>query len=46
LPIVDLKEKLKNIVVGYNRKDEPVYAADLKAEGAMCALLKDALKPN
>lgn len=41
-----LKEKLKNIVVGYTRDDKPVTAGDLKAEGAMAALLKDALKPN
>jgi formate--tetrahydrofolate ligase len=41
-----LKEKLKNIVVGYTRDDRPVTAGDLKAEGAMAALLKDALKPN
>ena len=44
--ITDLKERLGRIVVGYNRNDEPVTAHDLKAEGAMCALLKDALKPN
>ncbi len=42
----DLKNKLKNIVVGYTREDQPVTAGDLKAEGAMAALLKDALKPN
>ncbi len=42
----DLKEKLKNIVVGYTRDDKPVTAGQLKAEGAMAALLKDALKPN
>ncbi|MGE5614358.1 MAG: formate--tetrahydrofolate ligase [Bacillota bacterium] len=41
-----LKEKLRNIVVGYTRDDKPVTAGDLKAEGAMAALLKDALKPN
>jgi formate--tetrahydrofolate ligase len=41
-----LKEKLKNIVVGYTYEDKPVTAGDLKAEGAMTALLKDALKPN
>ncbi len=44
--ITDLKERLGRIVVGYNYDDEPVTAHDLKAEGAMCALLKDALKPN
>ena len=41
-----LKEKLRNIVVGYTRDDKPVTAGELKAEGAMAALLKDALKPN
>lgn len=41
-----LKEKLRNIIVGYNRDDEPVTAGQLKADGAMAALLKDALKPN
>jgi formate--tetrahydrofolate ligase len=41
-----LKEKLKNIVVGYTRDDKPVTAGQLKAQGAMAALLKDALKPN
>ncbi len=44
--ISDLKERLGRIVVGYTHDDEPVTAHDLKAEGAMCALLKDALKPN
>ena len=44
--IFDLKEKLGNILVGYNEKDEPIYAKDLKAEGAMAVLLKDAIKPN
>ena len=44
--ITDLKERLKSIIVGYNRKGEPVTAGDLKAQGAMTALLKDALKPN
>ena len=42
----DLKERLGNIVVGYTYKEEPVTARQLKAEGAMCALLKDAMKPN
>ncbi|MBP0955633.1 MAG: formate--tetrahydrofolate ligase [Oscillospiraceae bacterium] len=42
----DLKERLGSILVAYNRKGEPVYARDLKAQGAMTALLKDALKPN
>lgn len=44
--ITDLKERLGRIVVGYTRDDKPVTAHDLHAEGAMCALLKDALKPN
>ena len=44
--IVDLKERLARMVVGYTYKGEPVTAHDLKAEGAMTALLKDALKPN
>ena len=44
--IEDLKEKLGNIVIGYNEEDMPVFARDLKAEGAMTALLKDAIKPN
>ena len=42
----ELKENLGNIIIGYNDKEEPVFAKDLKAEGAMCVLLKDALKPN
>ena len=44
--ILDLKKRLSNIIVGYTYEDKPVTAGDLKAEGAMCALLKDALKPN
>ncbi len=44
--ITDLKERLGRIVVGYTYDDKPVTAHDLHAEGAMCALLKDALKPN
>ena len=44
--ITDLKERLKSIIVAYNRSGEPVTAGDLKAHGAMTALLKDALKPN
>ncbi len=44
--IDDLKARLGRVVVAYTFKDEPVTAADLKAEGAMAALLKDALKPN
>lgn len=42
----DLKRRLGNIIVGENRKGEYVFARDLKAEGSMCALLKDAIKPN
>ncbi len=42
----DLKEKLGNILIGYNKQGEPIYAKQLKAEGAMTVLLKDALKPN
>jgi formate--tetrahydrofolate ligase len=44
--ITDLKERLSRIVVAYTYDDKPVTAGDLKAEGAMAALLKDALKPN
>ena len=44
--INDLKERLGEIVVGYSYAGEPVRARDLKAQGAMAALLKDALKPN
>ncbi len=44
--ITDLKKRLSNIIVGYTYNDEPVTCADLKAQGAMAALLKDALKPN
>lgn len=44
--IIELKEKLSHIIVAYNRKGEPVTAGQLKAHGAMAALLKDALKPN
>ena len=46
LDIDDLKKRLGNIIIGYNRSGEPVFARDLKAEGAMTALLKDAIKPN
>ncbi len=42
----DLKRRLSRIIVGYTYKDEPVTAGDLKAAGAMTALLKDAIKPN
>ena len=44
--IHDLKERLARIIVGYTYDDKPVTARDLKADGAMAALLKDALKPN
>ena len=44
--IADLKKKLASIVVAYNYDNKPVTAGDLKAQGAMAALLKDALKPN
>lgn len=44
--IMDLKKRLANIIVGYTYQEEPVTAGDLHAEGAMTALLKDALKPN
>lgn len=42
----DLKQKISQIIIGYNMKGEPVTAGDLKAEGAMTTLLKDAIKPN
>ncbi|BAE82394.1 formate--tetrahydrofolate ligase [Desulfitobacterium hafniense] len=42
----DLKQRVERIIVGYNRKGEPVTAGQLKAQGAVAALLKDALKPN
>ena len=44
--INDLKERLSRIIVAYNVDNEPVTAGDLKAVGAMAALLKDAIKPN
>ena len=44
--ISDLKQKISQLIVGYTYDDKPVTAADLKAAGAMTALLKDALKPN
>ena len=44
--ITDLKERLSRIIVGYSYEGNPVTAGDLKAVGAMAALLKDALKPN
>jgi len=42
----DLKKRLGNIFVGYTYNDKPVFARDLKAQGAMTALLRDAIKPN
>ena len=44
--ISDLRDRLGKIIIGYTYSDEPVTAAQLKANGAMAALLKDALKPN
>ena len=44
--INDLKRRLGNIIVGYKKDNTPIYAHDLKAEGAMTVLLKEALKPN
>ena len=44
--ITDLKNRIKSIIVGYNRSGEPVTAGDLNAQGAMTALLKDTIKPN
>ena len=46
IDINDLKTKLGNILVGYNKEGKAVYARNLKAEGAMAVLLKDAIKPN
>ena len=42
----ELKEMLGNIIIGYNKNGEPIYSKDLKAQGAMAVLLKDAIKPN
>lgn len=42
----DLKTRLSKLIVGYTYEDKPVTAGDLKAEGAMAALLKEAIKPN
>ena len=42
----DLKQKLGNILIGYNEDEKPVFARDLKAEGALTVLLKDAINPN
>ncbi|WP_142783327.1 formate--tetrahydrofolate ligase [Changchengzhania lutea] len=44
--LIDLKTRLGNIFVGYTYDKKPIYAKDLKAEGAMAVLLKDAIKPN
>ena len=44
--ITDLKEKIKNIIIGYTYDDKPITAGDINAHGAMTALLKDAIKPN
>ena len=44
--IIDLKIRLGKIIIGYNEDEKPVYAKDLKAEGAMAVLLKDAINPN
>ncbi len=44
--LMDLKEKLGNIFIGFTYDDKPVYARDLKAHGAMAVVLKDAIKPN
>ena len=44
--INNLRKRLGNIIIGYNEEEKPVYAKDLKAEGAMTALLKDAINPN
>ena len=44
--LADLKSRLARMVVAYTRDDKPVTAHDLKAEGAMAAVLKDAIKPN
>ena len=44
--LTDLKKRISSILIGYSRSDKPVYAGDLGVQGAMTALLKDALKPN
>ena len=44
--LADLKQRLGNILVAYTKDKKPVYAKDLKAQGAMAALLKEAIKPN
>ena len=42
----DLKDRLGKIIIGYNNQEKPIFARELKAEGAMAVLLKDAIKPN
>ena len=44
--LADLKRRIGNIIIGYNEEDKPVFARDLKAEGALTVLLKDAINPN
>ena len=44
--IEDLKKRIGNIIIGYNKEEKPIYAKDLKAEGSLAVLLKDAIKPN
>ena len=44
--INDLKEKISNIIIGYNKNKQPIKVKDLNAQGAMTVLLKDAIKPN
>ncbi|MBK9728362.1 MAG: formate--tetrahydrofolate ligase [Saprospiraceae bacterium] len=44
--LTDLKQKMGNIFIGFTFDKKPIFARDLKAEGAMAALLKDAIKPN
>jgi formate--tetrahydrofolate ligase len=44
--LTDLKARLGRIIIGYNYSNDPITAADLKVEGAMAALLKEAIKPN
>ena len=44
--IKDLKRRISKMIIGYNESDEPVFVKDLKIEGALVALLKDAIKPN
>lgn len=46
ISLMDLKEKMGNILIGYTKEGKPVMAKDLKVEGAMALLMKDAIKPN